>query len=205
MSIKTYSNKSNARRAFLKLYPGADIGTTAKLFGKEGAWYYDGIPVAPAASKKAAQAAANTRLADASVRQSAKPAPAAAHAKKAPPLPKGKAKAKPAPRAASAAVPVATWDAATGAKQGRITGYTIDTDRDERHGVKRRSAGTIGGSLWAIYDKLAKGAPESLAIADVKEHQLVAEYNANKVMIEFYLWRRYHGVRGRGSKQKVDR
>ena len=80
---------------------------------------------------------------------------------------------------------------------------------EDRHWV----SGNLGVSEWLLTGTtpdgrrvlIAKGAPESLAIADVKEQKLVAEYNANKVMIEFYLWRRYHGVRGRGSKQKVDR
>lgn len=122
-------------------------------------------------------------------------------AKKAAPAKKAAKKVarKAAPKA------VQEYDVKNGPTQGRISGYHIDQDRDEKHGVKRRSAGTIGGRLWAIFDKLATkaGGPAKLEIATVKEHKDVADFNQNKVVIEFYYWRRYHGVRGRGKKQKV--
>src|SRR5690606_36775400 len=125
----------------------------------------------------------------------AKKAPAKKAAKKV-------AAKKAAPRKAA---PAEEYDVKHGPTQGRISGYHIDADRDEKHGVKRRSAGTIGGRLWAIFDTMAAkaGGAEKLEIAVVKESKLVADFNANKVVIEFYYWRRYHGVRGRGKKQKV--
>lgn len=132
-----------------------------------------------------------------------------AAAKPSPAKPAGKPAAKKAPAKAKKAVPAKAaqaYDVKTGPTQGRISGYHIDTDRDEKHGVKRRSAGTIGGRLWSIFDKLASkaGGAAKLEIADVKAHKEVADiFNPNKVVIEFYYWRRYHGVRGRGKKQKV--
>ena len=171
MTIKNYTNKSNAARAAKKANNGTLDGLT--LLGKEGAWYYG---TKPAPAKKAA------------------PAKKSAPAKKAAPVRK-------------AAQQTEEYDVKNGPTQGRIRGYHIDTDRDERHGVKRRSAGTIGGRLWAIFAKLstAAGGPEKLEIAAVKENKEIAQFNKNKVLIEFYLWRRYMGVRGRGRKQKVDK
>lgn len=117
------------------------------------------------------------------------------------------AKKAPAKKARKAAPVRQEYDPKHGPKQGRISGYHIDEDREEKHGVTRRSTGTIGGSLWAIYDRMAAkaGGPAKLLIADVKVSPLVSEYNANKVVIEFYYWRRFNGVRGRGRKQKVDK
>lgn len=175
MTIKTYTNKSNAARAAKKANNGTLDGLT--LLGKEGAWYYG---TKPAPAKKSAPA---------------KKAPAKKTAAK---------KAAPVRKAAQQAE---EYDVKNGPTQGRIRGYHIDTDRDERHGVKRRSAGTIGGRLWAIFAKLstAAGGPEKLEIGVVKENKEIALFNKNKVLIEFYLWRRYMGVRGRGRKQKVDK
>jgi hypothetical protein len=115
------------------------------------------------------------------------------------------AKKAPAKKAAAPRVAVVEYDVKHGPTQGRIRGYHIDTDRDEKHGVKRRSAGTIGGRLWSIFDKLSAktGKAQDLDIATVKAHKDVGPFNPNKVVIEFYYWRRYHGVRGRGKKQKV--
>lgn len=175
MTIKTYTNKSNAARAAKKANNGTLDGLT--LLGKEGAWYYG---TKPAPAKKSA------------------PAKKAAPAKKSAPLGR---------TAAVKSMLAEEYDVKNGPTQGRIRGYHIDTDRDERHGVKRRSAGTIGGRLWAIFAKLstAAGGPEKLEIAAVKENKEIALFNRNKVLIEFYLWRRYMGVRGRGRKQKVDK
>lgn len=175
MTIKTYTNKSNAARAAKKANNGTLDGLT--LLGTEGAWYYG---TKPAPAKKSAPA---------------KKAPAK------------KTAAKKAAPVRKAAQQTEEYDVKHGPTQGRIRGYHIDTDRDERHGVKRRSAGTIGGRLWAIFAKLsaAAGGPEKLEIAAVKENKEIALFNKNKVLIEFYLWRRYMGVRGRGRKQKVDK
>ena len=98
------------------------------------------------------------------------------------------------------------YDAVNGATQGRISGYRIDSHRDEQHGIKRRSAGTIGGRLWALFDDMltAVDGAQDVLIADVKAHPRIQPFNANKVVIEFYQWRKFHGVRGRGKKQKVD-
>lgn len=199
--MKTYTNKSNAARAAKAANGGTTLGLA--LYGVEGAWYY---------APQAAPVVVQKRNADgASVLTApAKKAPAKkAAAKK---VPAGKHTAKVTKVATKGRVTTVkakldVYDPKHGPTQGRIRGYVIDADRDEKHGVKRRSAGTIGGRLWAAFDKLSAraGGPEKLEIAAVKDHKDVANFNKNKVVIEFYLWRKYHGVRGRGKKQKVDK
>lgn len=225
--MKTYTNKSNAARA-AKAANGGNLNGL-ELRGQEGAWYYapaeqqapsePAVALSPsmgtptngkakksAPAKKLPPGTYTAKVASATVKggkvdvklADVKPkAPAKKAAKKV-----ATKKAAPARKPAQ---PAEEYDVKHGPTQGRISGYHIDADRDEKHGVKRRSSGTIGGRLWAIFDKLAAkaGGAEKLEIAAVKEHKDVADFNANKVVIEFYYWRRYHGVRGRGKKQKV--
>ena len=67
--------------------------------------------------------------------------------------------------------------------------------------MKRRSAGTIGGRLWALFDTLCAqaGAAEKLEIAVVKANPHAQLFNRNKVVIEFYQWRKFNGISGRAS------
>lgn len=148
---------------------------------------------------KTTKTAPATKKAASAKKTAAKPAP------KAPKPPKAvRATPKaPVPKAPKVEQP---YDVKTGPKQGRIRGYHIDAERLTAHGVVRRSAGTIGGRLWAIFDKMAEKVDSvaDLKISEVKAAKDVEGFNMNKVAIEFYLWRKFQGVRGRGSKQKVD-
>jgi hypothetical protein len=144
----------------------------------------------------------------------AKAKPAAAPATKAPAK---KAKAKPAAKKPAAKKSPAQKAAAKRAKRklpptveytrgvtkGRIKGYKIDADLPVKHNVRRPSSGCIGGALWALFDSMAKGKPASISRATVKASKRLEPYNPNKVTIEFYKWRRFNGVRGRGKKQKT--
>lgn len=138
------------------------------------------------------------------------PAKKAATKKAAPPAKKAPVKKAAAKKATKT---VEVYDVKNGPTHGRIRGYKIDADREVKHGIARRSAGTIAGRLWVIFDRLAKaaGGPAKLEIATVRaDKEIVGKtpdkaFNKNKVMIEFYIWRRFHGVRGQGKKQKVDK
>lgn len=185
--MQTYTNKSNAARAAKKKNGGTLDGLT--LMGTEGAWYYG----------KLAQTTAGVVVAIVPVNE---PAPAPGEL----PLPVVAAagvvvNATKARRKA----PANAYDPANGPTSGRITGYVIDRDREERFGVKRRSAGTIGGRLWAMFDAMQTefGGAHLVPVATVKERAAAGGFNANKTTIEFYLWRKFMGVRGRGAKQKV--
>lgn len=208
--MKMYTNKSNAARAAKKANGGTLDGLVLHQDGEM--FVYRPAPAAKAPTKApVAPKAAPAKPAK------AKPAPksqvaaqlAAEADAEAPKAPAKKAPAKKAAQVRKPAEPkpqADAYDPVAGATQGRISGYRIDTDRQERHGMRRRSAGTIGGRLWAIYDEFSKAASgaEKVEIAKVKEDARIKEFNANKVVIEFYCWRKWNGVRGRGKKQKVD-
>lgn len=209
--MKMYTNKSNAARAAKKANNGTLDGLVLHQDG-EMFVYRPAAKPEPAAKAPAKPKAAPAKPAK------AKPAPksqvaaqlAAEADAEAPKAPAKKAPAKKAAQVRKPATPpeapADAYDPVHGATQGRIRGYSIDTDRQERHGMRRRSAGTIGGRLWAIYDEFSKaaGGAEKVEIAKVKEDARIKEFNANKVVIEFYCWRKWNGVRGRGKKQKVD-
>lgn len=78
------------------------------------------------------------------------------------------------------------------AKVTKETKYTIDKVREQRNGVKRPSAGTLCGKVWAALDDnpglRAKDLP---ALADANG------WNRTNVSCEFYNWRKFHGIKGR--------
>jgi hypothetical protein len=78
--------------------------------------------------------------------------------------------------------------------------------REIKHGMRRPLAGKAGGKLWPEFDKLQakakKDAPVTVEAARAVGDKL--GMNVTTVTISFYRWRRFQGVRGRGSKQKVD-
>lgn len=171
------------------------------------------VPVATGKAKPASKPAKKASKAPSKPAKATKAAkPGKAPAKRAAPAKKaagGKLKvdrmgtAYKVPAKKAKPVNVGEYNVKTGPTQGRISGYHIDEERPTKHGVTKRSAGTIGGRLWSIFDRMAKGSPKDLLIAKVKESTLVEAFNENKVVIEFYYWRRFNGVRGRGKKQKV--
>jgi hypothetical protein len=205
--MKTYTNKSNAARAAKSANGGSLNGLELK--GKEGAWYYtDAAKAVSGADLDMRAGAKGTKAPAKKAAKKAVPAKAAKKAAKAVqkrPYPKHAHSVKERKVRADARSVGVEYDVRNGPTQGRIVGYHIDEDRETKHGVKRRSSGTIGGRLWAIFDKMAAkaGGAAKLEIGVVKESPLVDGFNANKVLIEFYVWRKFNGVRGRGKKQKV--
>jgi len=74
-------------------------------------------------------------------------------------------------------------------------GYTIQKDREEHNGVKRPSAGTVCGAVWAAFDaNPAVKAGELNALADANG------WNRTNVSCEFYAWRKFNGIKGRAAK-----
>lgn len=74
-------------------------------------------------------------------------------------------------------------------------GYTIQKEREERNGVKRPSAGTVCGAVWAAFDaNPAVKAGELAALADANG------WNRTNVSCEFYAWRKFMGIKGRAAK-----
>lgn len=75
---------------------------------------------------------------------------------------------------------------------------TIEKNREEQNGIKRPSAGTLCRAVWDALDKLGIDTATS---KDAKALAVKKGWNANNVSIEFYQWRRFHGVTGRQAKK----
>lgn len=152
-------------------------------------------PKAAAPAKPASKAKAPAKKAPAkapSKPQAAKPAKAAT-TPKAPAKGKAPAARKAAPKAPAKAAKPATPKAATG--RG---GYTIDKDRPTAHGKTRPSAGTTGGKLWAACEALQKKQKGELpTLEQAKELGAELKLNPTSVVIAYYRWRKFLGVRGR--------
>jgi hypothetical protein len=76
-----------------------------------------------------------------------------------------------------------------------LKGRTVQKEREERNGVKRRSAGTVCGAIWDAFDaKPEMKAGELNALADANG------WNRTNVACEFYAWRKFNGISGRAAK-----
>lgn len=78
-------------------------------------------------------------------------------------------------------------------------GIKIEKDRDEQNGIKRPSAGGMCRAIWDALDT-AKAEGWALTAKDVKEIATKKGWNLNNANIEFYQWRKFHGIRGRQAK-----
>jgi hypothetical protein len=77
-------------------------------------------------------------------------------------------------------------------------GTKIEKDRPEQNGVKRPSEGGMCRAVWDFLDaKVAEGV--TITAKDVKAWAPAQGWNANNASIEFYQWRKFHGIRGRQS------
>lgn len=73
-------------------------------------------------------------------------------------------------------------------------GYTIEKNRPMQNGVKRPSAGTVCGDVWAAFDANPTiKAGELAALADANQ------WNRTNVSCEFYNWRKFNGISGRSK------
>jgi len=79
-------------------------------------------------------------------------------------------------------------------------GYTIEKNRAEQNGVKRPSAGTLCGQVWAALD--AVHATHMPVAADLDTIATVNNWNRNNVSCEFYQWRKFMGIKGRQVRAK---
>lgn len=79
-------------------------------------------------------------------------------------------------------------------------GIKIEKDREERNGVKRPSAGGACRAVWDALDAMV-AAGEQPTSKEVKALAEQNEWNANNASIEFYQWRKFHGIRGRQPKK----
>lgn len=159
-----------------------------------------GTPVtkpAPAAPRKSVKVvSAKTPKAATKPAPKAKATPAKKPAAKAPSKP---AKAQPLAALPLAALPKKVVKPTKPAKKAKahVTGYTIEKNRKTSHGYTRPSAGTICGKWWDTLDKMANGKPKTVAIADARVKAEKGGVDATTATVQFYRWRRFHGVEGR--------
>ncbi len=77
-------------------------------------------------------------------------------------------------------------------------GLKIESNREERHGVKRPSAGGVCRAVWDFCDELQ--AAGGATAKQVREAAPSRGWNPNNAMIEFYQWRKFNGIVGRVAK-----
>lgn len=79
----------------------------------------------------------------------------------------------------------------------KTTGIKIQKDREEQNGVVRPSAGGACAAVWGYCDAQmdAQGVPPQLK--QVKSYAADMNWNINNATIEYYQWRKFHGIVGR--------
>jgi hypothetical protein len=84
--------------------------------------------------------------------------------------------------------------------------YNIQKQRPKAHGIVRNSTGTVGDTIWNACDKLRAahgGDISKVRRAMVVEATKGKGVNPTTAVLRFYLWRRFHGVRGRPGLKKA--
>ncbi len=76
------------------------------------------------------------------------------------------------------------------------TGLKIEKDREERNGIKKPSVGGTCRAVWDAMDAMVASGKNPTA-KDVKALAEERGWNPNNASIEFYQWRKFHGIRGR--------
>lgn len=76
------------------------------------------------------------------------------------------------------------------------TGLKIEKNREERNGIKRPSVGGTCRAVWDAMDEMVASGKNPSA-KDVKALVEERGWNPNNASIEFYQWRKFHGIRGR--------
>jgi len=79
------------------------------------------------------------------------------------------------------------------------TGVKIEKDREERNGIKRPSAGGKCRAIWDALDAYQVEEKEVPTADVVRELAKDEGWNSNNAMIEFYQWRKFHGINGRSK------
>lgn len=80
------------------------------------------------------------------------------------------------------------------------TGLKIEKDRPEQNGIKRPSAGGRCRAVWDALDAYLQETGEQPTAKVVKDIAADEGWNPNNASIEFYQWRKFHGITGRQPK-----
>lgn len=74
------------------------------------------------------------------------------------------------------------------------TGLKIEKDREEKNGIKRPSIGGKCRAIWDALDAHAESTGDDPTAKDVKALAAEQGWNPNNASIEFYQWRKFHGI-----------
>jgi hypothetical protein len=82
----------------------------------------------------------------------------------------------------------------------RVAGLKIQKDRAQQNGVKEPSKGGLCRAVWDALSAMTKDGNVP-AVADIKAHAEEQGWNVANASIEYYQWRKFHGISGRGPKK----
>lgn len=76
--------------------------------------------------------------------------------------------------------------------------YTVDKNRPTKNGKTRPSTGTTGGKMWASLDKWRKQHKNKTpSLEDAKKLGKAMKLNETSIVIAYYRWRKFNGIKGR--------
>jgi hypothetical protein len=97
-------------------------------------------------------------------------------------------------------------DAPRSTRSTSTRGQKIEKERPTQNGVQQPSAGTLCRAVWdqlttlMQYNLSSTGAATVPSAQDIKKIGEEKGWNNNNVSIEYYRWRKFNGVTGRGGK-----
>lgn len=77
------------------------------------------------------------------------------------------------------------------------TGHKIQKDREEQHGVRRPSAGTICDQVWGMVAKMWDETSGTVRFKDILAKGAENGINEYTVRTQYARWRKFHGIVGR--------
>lgn len=90
---------------------------------------------------------------------------------------------------------VVTKNAPRSAASGK--GLKIEANREERNGIKRPSVGGVCRAVWDECDAYMEANGKSPKPSNLKDKAVAEGWNLNNVSIELYQWRKFNGISGR--------
>lgn len=211
-TFKSYSEKSKARRALVQVYGISKENADTWLMvvdGKNGFHLKDGVPYLPDADEGVAQQFGEERTVPAAVLPTETEvqalAPQAEDTPDEAPAPAASAFAGFAMSQLCAAAGAALAAAEKPSAATETQGLRIEKNREERNGVKMRSTGGACRQVWDALQSMmlhdeATGVASIPTVADIKKLATEKGWNVNNASIEYYQWRKFNGITGRGKK-----
>lgn len=84
-----------------------------------------------------------------------------------------------------------------GTSKPAATGIKIEKNREEQNGVKRPSIGGVCRAVWDACDAFRLQTGRSPMPKEIKELAAEEGWNQNNASIEMYQWRKFNGIKGR--------